>query len=105
MTTLFDKAPPTSLDNRLNNLDRQLSGLVAEVRRLRTENKQLVEDRRQLRATVDKQRDELKTVQNRVKSSIVVSTMAQGEGDASALRNRIDEYVKEIDKCIGHLSE
>lgn len=94
-----------SLADKAEAVERKLLKLVKEFRAIREENRQLTEERRQLRATVDKQRDEIKHFQNQIKSSIVASTIATGDGEAGALRNKIDEYVKEIERCIAHLAD
>jgi uncharacterized protein YlxW (UPF0749 family) len=108
MDTLSKNNPANnaaSITEKVEGIERKLQKLVKEYRSLREENRELVEERRQLKATVDKQREDLKHFQNQIKSSIVVSTIAAGDGEAGALRNKIDEYVKEIERCIAHMSE
>lgn len=104
MENLF-KTEPASLPDRMEAVELKMGKLVKEYRALREENRELVEERRQLRATVDKQREDLKHFQNQIKSSMIVSTIAAGNGEAGALRDKIDEYVKEIERCISHLSD
>lgn len=94
-----------SLDEKTNQVDQQLQRLVREMRQARDDNKILLEERRQLRSTVEKQREEIRHFQEQIKSSMIVSAMAAGDGEADAMRYRIDEYVKEIERCIAHLSE
>jgi hypothetical protein len=43
--------------------------------------------------------------QNQDKISKIVNGMAVGEGNSSELVEVIDEYIKEVDKCIAHMSE
>ena len=102
-TNLFDK--PTSLEEKANQVEFQIQRLAREMRQVRDDNKILLEERRQLRSTVEKQREEIRHFQEQIKSSMIVSAMAAGDGEAEALRYRIDEYVKEIERCIAHLSD
>ena len=102
-TNLFDK--PTSLEEKANQVEFQIQRLAREMRQVRDDNKILLEERRQLRSTVEKQREEIRHFQEQIKSSMIVSAMAAGDGEADAMRYRIDEYVKEIERCIAHLSE
>ena len=99
------KNDSAAVTEKVEAVEKKLVKLVKEYRAMREENRELVEERRQLRATVDKQREDLKHFQNQIKSSIVASTIAAGDGEAGALRDKIDEYVKEIDRCIAHLTE
>lgn len=94
-----------SLTDKAEGVERKLLKLVKEYRAIREENRELTEERRQLRATVDKQREDIKHFQNQIKSSMIVSTIAASDGEAGALRNKIDEYVKEIERCIAHLAD
>jgi chromosome segregation ATPase len=91
--------------DKFDLLDRKLQILVREVRLVKEENKELKEERRNLKASLETQRADVRNFQNQIKSSIVVSTIASGDGDITALREKIDEYVQEIERCLAHLSE
>ena len=44
--------------------------------------------------------------QNQIKISKIVQNVATGDdADATGLKQQIDEYIKEIDRCIAQLSE
>lgn len=93
------------ITDKFDLLDRKLQMLVKEVRLMKDENKELKEERRNLKASLETQRSEVRNFQNQIKSSIVVSTIASGDGDITALREKIGEYVQEIERCLAHLSE
>ena len=70
---------------------------VQELELLKAENNKL-------NSIIDKQNDDLKNFQNRDKISKIVSTVTVGEqGRNTELKLKINEYLKEIDKCIAHL--
>lgn len=71
--------------------------LKQEVNGLKTENSEL----RQL----IKQRDEqLGSFKNQIKITKIVDNIHPEDGSVSELRKTVDDYIREIDKCIAHLS-
>lgn len=92
-----------SLAERLELLELKLNKVLKEGRTLKAENQALHEERRQLRQTIDRQREESLALQKQIKSSVIAGSMAAGVDEATALRQRIDQYIEEIDRCISHL--
>jgi len=43
--------------------------------------------------------------QNRIKISTIVDSIAGGETEAAEVKSKIDDYIKEIDKCISQLNK
>ena len=104
MDDLF-AAQKRSLAERLESLEHKLNKILKESRTLKAENQALLEERRQLRQTVDRQREESVALQRQIKSSVIAGSMAAGTDEATALRQRIDAYVAEIERCIAHLQQ
>jgi uncharacterized coiled-coil DUF342 family protein len=86
------------LEIKLQKLSKEYNALKMELNGVRQENKEL----KQLR---DKQNEDLKNFQNQDKISKIVSSIAEDTQKSSELKLKINEYIKEIDKCIAHLSE
>lgn len=103
MDNLFHMPPPPTLAQQLETMDARIQKLGKEFRHLKEDNARLAEERRQLRATVDKQREELKALQGQIKNSVIQISM--GDSEAGSIRKQIDAYVEEIDRCIAHLAE
>lgn len=88
-----------SLERRLKLLLSDYNNIKEEVAALKVENKELKE--------VIRQKDgQLAGFQNQIKISKIVQNVATGDdADATGLKQQIDEYIKEIDRCIAQLSE
>jgi ABC-type phosphate transport system auxiliary subunit len=76
--------------NKHKNLKQKVNGLKTENSKLR----QLI-----------KQRDEqLRGFKNQIKITKIVDNIHPEDGSVSELRKTVDDYIREIDKCIAHLS-
>jgi uncharacterized protein YlxW (UPF0749 family) len=104
MEDLFSDERKT-LAVRLDALEAKLQKVLKENRALRTEKGQLLEERRNLRQTIDRQREDSLALQKQIKSSVIAASMTAGKDEVGALRDRIDAYVAELDKCIAVLQE
>jgi flagellar motility protein MotE (MotC chaperone) len=100
------KQASNPLPDRLALLDVKLKAVLAELRQLKEERTELLDERRQLRQTIDRQREDIRTYQQQMKDSAIASTLADVDGQTVlALRMKIDQYVAEIDSCLAHLAE
>ena len=100
----MDIAPAPPLADRLEQLDRKLTRLLKELRQTKDDNRALVEERRTLRQTIDRQREDARALQAQVKASPLLAGLPAG-ADGAQLRARIDAYILEIERCISHLTE
>jgi hypothetical protein len=92
------------LKNNLNGLERKVllllnehKGLKEQIRTLKLENLDLKDGLR----TRDEQ---LANFKNQIKITKIVDQIHPEDGSVSELKKKVDEYIKEIDKCIAHLS-
>ncbi|MES2387693.1 MAG: hypothetical protein V4543_06805 [Bacteroidota bacterium] len=93
-------------------LEHKLTGMLHEHRRLflelsdaREALEKLREDKKTLRITIEKQRETIKNFQNQGKLDSIVGSIAMDAQGAEAVRQRIDEFIREIEKCIAYLNE
>ena len=78
---------------------RRLSEAQKQVDVLKAENEKL-------RETVAQQSSEIKNFQNQDNITKIVGSMAAADaGNTAELKWKINEYIREIDKCIAHLKE
>ncbi len=92
------------LRNEFSSLERKVSLLLNEHKKLRSELANVQAENEGLREEL-KQRDEQITgFQNKFKISKIVNSIDTEGHDTSELKRKIDEYIKEIDKCIAHIS-
>lgn len=86
-------------------LERKIKLLLGEFSSIKEENKRLLKENEKLVAENKFKEEQIKNFQNRIKISKIVDYMS-AEGEKSAeLKTKINEYIKEIDRCIAHLSK
>ena len=85
------EAKVSKLIARYQGLQRSLAAAQAEINRLQTE-------------LVEKDR-EIKNFQNQENISKIVNTIAADAANATELKLKINEYIREIDKCIAYLRD
>jgi hypothetical protein len=91
--------------SKLEALESKLQMLTKEYNALKTEFRAVREENKELKALKEKQNEDLKNFQNQDKISKIVSSIAEDTQKSTELKLKINEYIKEIDKCIAHLSE
>lgn len=91
------------LETELSLLEEKIKMLLEERNMLKQEILDLKKDKTSLRETVEKNEDQINNFQNQIKISKIVGNMAV-ENDAAELKYKINEYIKDIDKCIALLS-
>ncbi|HEY8402468.1 MAG TPA: hypothetical protein VIK89_14470 [Cytophagaceae bacterium] len=90
---------------KLEALEDKVKRLVKEHDSVLAQNKELEEENQNLRLLVLQQEEEIKNFQNQYKISKIVTSITEGAQDTAEMRLKINEYIKEIDKCIANLSE
>ena len=93
-----------SIDQKLTILQANLEKLLAD----HQDRKQLVDQLRQennaLQEKISALETEVSDFQNQDKMSKLVNNTSVEREDSIELKNRLNEYIKEIDRCIAHLS-
>lgn len=90
---------------QLDRLERQVTTLVAAYQQLREELADANTTIQQLRADVRDRERELKDFQNRENIAKLVNTVAEKPANVNELKLRLNEYIREIDKCLAYLKE
>jgi hypothetical protein len=90
---------------QLDHLESKLKRLLQAHSSIQTELENCKEVNRGLKQVIEQQNEELKNFQNQHKISKIVSSIAEGSQNSTELKFKINEFIKEIDKCIAHLSE
>lgn len=92
-----------NLSEELSLLEEKIKQLLEENQALKLEIVDLKKDKAALRDMVEKKVEEINNFQNQIKISKIVDSMAV-EDNAAELKYKINEYIKDIDKCIAQLS-
>jgi chromosome segregation ATPase len=86
----------TALETSLQKMVTRQLELQQRVEGLRLENQDLHQ-------TIQRQEETLRNFQNQENISKIVHSIATDTGDTTELKYKINEYIKELDRCIAHL--
>jgi len=79
--------------------------LINDQKNLKGENEVLKSQNQELLQHLKAKEDQIDNFKNQDKITKLVDSMVVSGGDSTELKQVINEYIKEIDKCIAHLSE
>jgi len=92
------------LINELTLLERKIKLLLAEHKSMKDGLSQLKMENDKLRSIVKIKEEQIADFQNQNKISTIVDNVVAGGEDTTELKQYLNEYIREIDKCIAHLS-
>lgn len=92
-----------ALENKLIELNRKVTFLVKKLNDTVEENELLNTENSLLKESLEDKNEQLKSFKNRDKITKIVSGVVGSEEKSAQLKQKINEYIKEIDKCIAHL--
>jgi len=90
---------------KLDFLEHKIESVLEELHSVKNELIRIKGENQDLKAVIERQNQEIKNFQNQEKISKIVSSIAEDAHNPSELKLKINEYIREIDKCIAHLSE
>ena len=93
------------LKSNLSSLERKVSLLLDKHKNIKDELVMLREENSELRSVLKQKEEQVDSFQNQIKISKIVSEIDSDGKYATELKSKIDDYIKEIDKCILHLSK
>ena len=93
-----------ALKSNLNGLERKILVLLNEHKTVKDEMKGLRLENTELKTDLKKRDEQLHNFKNQIKITKIVDHINPEDGSASELKRKVDEYIREIDKCIAHLS-
>jgi len=92
------------LKTNLTGLERKILVLINEHKNLKDEVKGLKKENQDLRAAVRVRDEQIAGFNNQLKITKIVDSLNPEDGSVSELKKKVDDYIREIDKCIAHLS-
>ena len=92
------------LKTNLSGLERKILVLLNEHKTVKEEIQRLKMENYELKGDLKKRDDQLSNFKNQIKITKIVDHINPEDGSASELKRKVDEYIREIDKCIAHLS-
>ncbi len=92
------------LKTSLNGLERKMVVLLNDHKSLKHEVTTLKSENSELKQFLRQRDDQLEGFRNQIKITKIVDNIHPEDGSVSDLRKTVDDYIREIDKCIAHLS-
>jgi hypothetical protein len=92
------------LKSNLTGLERKILVLISEHKNLKEEMKGLRAENQQLKAAIKVRDEQIGAFHNQLKITKIVDNLHPENGSVSELKKKVDDYIREIDKCIAHLS-
>ena len=86
-------------------LERKVELLVSEHNSLNNKLKLLKDENDSLRSVVKEKEDQLVNFQKTYKLSKIVDKAVADQNDTTEVKRTINEYIRQIDKCIAQLSQ
>ena len=92
------------LKSNLSGLERKLLVLINEHKNLKDEVKRLKGENQELKSFIKVRDEQINGFHNQLKITKIVDSINPEDGSVSELKKKVDDYIREIDKCIAHLS-
>ncbi|MFT7055385.1 MAG: hypothetical protein ACJAR3_001012 [Roseivirga sp.] len=94
-----------SLFDRLAKVEDQLKKLVQQHLLLRDEKEVLAKNNIQLKTEINSLNSQVINFKSQDKITKIVNNTTVEREESTELKHKLNEYIREIDKCIAHLSE
>lgn len=92
------------LKSNLTGLERKIVVLINEHKNLKEEIKNLKAENQELKSAIKVRDEQINSFHNQLKITKIVDNLNPEDGSVLELKKKVDEYIREIDKCIAHLS-
>jgi hypothetical protein len=92
------------LKTNLHGLERKILVLINEHRNTKEELKAVKRENLELKEAIKTRDDQISGFHNQLKITKIVDSLGPEDGSVSELKKKVDDYIREIDKCIAHLS-
>jgi len=93
-----------ALKANLNGLERKIQLLLNDHKSLKDEIRTIKLENHELRTDLRKRDEQLMNFKNQIKITKIVDYINPEDESISELKRKVEEYIREIDKCIAHVS-
>ena len=93
-----------ALKTSLSGLERKIMMLISDNKTLKDEMRTIKLENHELRTDLRKRDEQLEGFKNQIKITKIVDNINPGDESISELKRKVDDYIREIDKCIAHVS-
>lgn len=89
---------------KIEALEAKVKKLVESHTLLKEELKESINENEVLRAIIEQKNEELKNFQNQFKISKIASFLSEDKKNASELRQKLNDYIKEVERGLAYLN-
>jgi predicted RNase H-like nuclease (RuvC/YqgF family) len=93
------------LKANLNGLERKITMLINEHKSLKEEIKSLKIENQELKSAIKARDEQVVHFKNQIKISKIADNIHPEDGSNLELKKKVEEYIREVDKCIAYLSK
>jgi len=93
------------LNSELQVLERKIRLLITQYNTEKKKSEDFETKYLEIKGLLESKEQQIRDFQNKNNISTIVDSIAVGNNEAAEVKNKIDDYIKEIDKCINQLAK
>ena len=93
-----------SLNNLISGIEIKLNNLLSSYKKVKSINSDLKEENANLILEIEQKNIEINTLKDKIKIISISKSVDVSKGDIRQTKLKINEYIREIDKCIAQLN-
>jgi hypothetical protein len=93
-----------SLNNLISNIEKKLSNLLSSYENLKDKNLKLKDENNKLISKIEDNSQIINSLKDKIKIMSISKSVDVSKNDIKQTKLKINEYIREIDKCIAQLN-
>ena len=93
-----------SLNNLISGIEIKLNNLLSSYNKVKSINSNLKEENANLLLEIEQKNIEINALKDKIKIISISKSVDVSKGDIRQTKLKINEYIREIDKCISQLN-
>ena len=93
-----------SLNNLISNIEKKLSNLLYSYENLKDKNLKLEDENKKLISKIEDNSQIINSLNDKIKIMSISKSVDVSKNDIKQTKLKINEYIREIDKCIAQLN-
>ena len=93
-----------SLNNLISGIEIKLNNLLSSYKKVKSINSSLKEENANLLSEIEQKNIEINNLKDKIKIISISKSVDASKGDIRQTKLKINEYIREIDKCIAQLN-
>jgi len=93
-----------SLNNLISNIEKKLYNLLSSYENLKDKNLKLMDENNKLISKIEDNSQIINSLNDKIKIMSISKSVDVSKNDIKQTKLKINEYIREIDKCIAQLN-